>query len=148
MPDGKVIIDTNVYITAIRQGRDGPAGVRLAQWLPRTYLASVVTAELRAGVRSARGLSAVLGLTDRLGRAGRVVTPTLASWVRAGDTLARIARTRPHLEAVIRHLWNDVLIALSACQVGATVVTDNVDDFSLLRAHLDFDFESFSGTTV
>jgi predicted nucleic acid-binding protein len=33
---------------------------------------------------------------------------------------------------ILLHLWDDALIALSARQVGATVVTDNVDDFALL----------------
>ena len=67
MPAGKVIIDTNVYVTAIQQGRAGPDGsCRLIEWFPRTYLASVVSAELRAGVRSARGLREVLSFTHRV----------------------------------------------------------------------------------
>jgi predicted nucleic acid-binding protein len=63
MPAGKVLVDTNVYITAIRQSREGPTGRQLIEWLPRTYLASVVSAELRAGVRSAGGLRAVRTFT-------------------------------------------------------------------------------------
>jgi hypothetical protein len=54
MPTGKVLVDTSVYVRAIGQGRDGSTGMHLIEWFPRTYLASVVSAELRAGVRSAR----------------------------------------------------------------------------------------------
>jgi predicted nucleic acid-binding protein len=57
--------------------------------------------------------------------------------------LARIARSRLDLSDAVLHLWNDALIALSAHQVGATVVTDNVDDFALLGEYVDFEFEPF-----
>ena len=40
-------------------------------------------------------------------------------------------------------LWNDALIALSARQVGATVVTRNVGDFALLRRYARFEYEAF-----
>lgn len=147
MPTGKVLIDTSVYVRAIRQGRDGSTGMHLIEWFPRTYLASVVSAELRAGVRSARGLQEVLNFTDAFGRVGRVVTPTAQSWNQAGDILARIARTRPDLSDAVRYLWNDALIALSARQVGATVVTENADDFALLREVVAFGFEPFRVAT-
>lgn len=47
--------------------------------------------------------------------------------------------------AGIRHeaLWNDALIALSARQIGATVVTRNVRDFALLRRYARFESEPF-----
>jgi predicted nucleic acid-binding protein len=38
-------------------------------------------------------------------------------------------------------LWNDVLIALSARRIGATLVTRNVEDFELLRRYLRFELE-------
>jgi predicted nucleic acid-binding protein len=144
VPAGKVLIDTNVYITAIRQGLEGPAGARLIEWFPRTYLAAVVSAELRAGVRSSRGLHAVLSFTSAFVRVGRVVAPTPQSWDQAGDVLARIARARSDLEDAVPGLWNDALIALSARQIGATVVTDNTDDFTLLREYVDFRFDAFA----
>lgn len=148
MPAGKVLVDTSVYITAIRQGREGPTGMQLIEWFPRTYLASVVSAELRAGVRSARGLSAVRSFTDGFGRVRRVVAPTPQSWDQAGDILAQIARSRPDLSDAIHQLWNDALIALSARQVGATVVTDDLNDFALLREHVDFGVEPFAVATA
>jgi predicted nucleic acid-binding protein len=141
MPAGKVLVDTSVYIRAIRQGRTGSTAMHLIEWFPRTYLASVVSAELRAGMRSARGLREVLNFTAAFARVGRVVTPTAQSWNQAGDILARIVRTRPDLSDTVRDLWNDALIALSARQVGAIVVTETADDFALLRQVVAFGFE-------
>ena len=41
--------------------------------------------------------------------------------------------------------WNDALIALSERQIGASIVTDNVKDFELLRRSERFDLEPFGG---
>lgn len=49
-----------------------------------------------------------------------------------------IPSTRP-----AARLWNDTLIALSARQIGASVVTGNVGDFELLRRFVRFDLEPF-----
>jgi len=35
-------------------------------------------------------------------------------------------------------LLNDVLIALCACRLGATLLTHNREDFRLIRRHRDF----------
>jgi predicted nucleic acid-binding protein len=43
----------------------------------------------------------------------------------------------------IARLWNDALIALSARQIGASVVTGNVGEFELLRRFVRFDLEPF-----
>jgi len=43
----------------------------------------------------------------------------------------------------IARLWNDALIALSARQIGASVVTGNVGHFELLRRFVRFDLEPF-----
>ena len=43
-------------------------------------------------------------------------------------------------------LWSDVLIALSARQIGATLVTRNVADFELLRRYVRFELEGQPGS--
>jgi predicted nucleic acid-binding protein len=135
------VFDTNVYVAALREGLSGSSSVRLQDALPRTYLASVVSGELRAGARDETGRRAILMLVDRFERVGRVVTPGAESWNDAGDILARIARDEPAFRTKIRGRWNDVLIALSARQIGATLVTENVRDFDLLRHYVRFDLE-------
>ena len=146
MPGGRwVVFDTNVYVAALREGVDGPAFARMRDRAPRTFLASVVSAELRAGAADQTGRLAVLELVDRFDRLGRVVTPDARSWNLAGDVLADIRRREPGRQAKIASLWNDALIALSARQIGASIVTDNVKDFELLRRSVQFDLEPFGG---
>jgi len=144
MPRGKCILfDTNVYVAALREGVRGAAFARIRESAPRTFLASVVSAELRAGAVDQTGRSVVLALTDRFDRLGRVVTPEARSWSLAGDVLGDIRRGEPGLRDTIASLWNDALIALSARQIGASVVTANVADFELLRRFVRFDLEPF-----
>lgn len=71
-------------------------------------------------------------------RAGRLVTPTFADWVDASDVVAAIEETDRRWRSKLPLLANDVLIALSARRIGATVVTYNAQDFELIRAHREF----------
>jgi predicted nucleic acid-binding protein len=89
------------------------------------------------------GRTAVLELTHRFDRLGRVVTPEARSWSLAGDVLEAIRQHEPGLRDKIARLWNDALIALSARQIGASVVTGNVGDFELLRRFVRFELEPF-----
>ena len=145
-----MVFDTNVYVAAVREGVSGSAFARIRESAPRTFLASVVSAELRAGAMDRTGRLVVLELIDRFDRLRRVVTPDARSWNLAGDVLGDIRRREPGPRAKIASLWNDALIALSARQIGASIVTDNVKDFELLYfcaafgRHLDDLYNTFS----
>jgi predicted nucleic acid-binding protein len=140
MPVGRwVVFDTNIYVAALREGLNGVSFARLEEAGPRTFLASVVSAELRSGALDEAGRRAVTELVKRFERLGRVVVPTAGSWNAAGDVLAKIARHDPGFRTKIRRLWNDALIALSARQIGATLVTENLRDFGLLRRYVRFE---------
>ena len=141
-----LVFDTSVYIAAIRSGPSSPALLMLQDDLPRTYLASVVAAELRAGSTTESARRAVHEFTGWADRVGRVVTPGASDWERAGDVFGRIRRTEPRLRSKVPSLWNDVLIALSARQIGATLVTRNVADFELLRRYVRFELEGQPGS--
>jgi predicted nucleic acid-binding protein len=134
-----MVFDTTVYVAAIREGLASPAARTLEAARARTYLASVVSAELRAGALTEAGRRAVQELTLWSHRVDRVVTPTAGSWERAGDVFGRLRRLEPRLRSKVPTLWNDLLIALSARQVGATLVSENVHDFELLRRYVSFD---------
>ena len=145
MPGSRwLVFDTTVYIAAIRGGLGSTAARALEAWRTRTYLASVVSAELRAGATVEVARRAVHDLTIWSHRVERVVTPTTASWERAGDVLGQLRRREPALRSRLASLWNDLLIALSARQVGGVVVTDNLRDFELLRRYVHFDLASVS----
>ncbi len=140
-----VMFDTNIYVSALREGLSSTPFGRLQAAAPRTFLASVVSAELRAGALDEGGRRAVMELARRFEQLGRVVVPTARSWNDAGDILAKIARREPGLRGKIRGLWNDTLIAMSARQIGATLMTENITDFELLRRYVRFEFESAPG---
>jgi predicted nucleic acid-binding protein len=135
----RLVFDTGVYIAAIQGGFFSPAFRTLQEKLPRTYLASVVSAELLAGATNQAARKTVLDFIRRAHRVRRVVTPDAGAWERAGEILSEIRRKEPHLRSKIPTLWNDLLIALCARQVGATAVTQNARDFELLRRYLRFD---------
>ena len=137
------VFDTNVYVAALREGLNGATFEHLRRYAPRTVLASVVSAELRAGALDRAGIDAVQDLTEPFERRGRVVTPDANSWNQAGDVLADVWRREPRARATVRSLWNDALIALSARQIGATVVSGNVRDFALIGRYARFQFEPF-----
>ena len=137
-----MVFDTNIYVAALREGLGGLSFGRLEEAAPRTFLASVVSAELRAGAVDDVGRRTVIDLVKRFERLGRVVVPTAGSWNDAGDVLAKIARRQPGFRTKAHGLWNDALIALSARQIGATIVTGNRHDFELLRRYVRFALET------
>jgi predicted nucleic acid-binding protein len=140
-----VVFDTNVYVAALREGYGGASFGRLEEAVPRTFLVSVVSAELLVGARDEGGRRAVRELVHRFQRLERVLVPSAASWNDLADVLARIARQEAGLRSRIHRLWNDGLIAMSARQIGATVITQNVRDFELLRRYVRFELEPAPG---
>lgn len=67
------------------------------------------------------------------------MTPTERHWIEAGEILKHV-RDREHYDSdKIRDLAFDVLIALSARSIGATLVTCNEADFRAIGRHLAFD---------
>jgi predicted nucleic acid-binding protein len=140
-PARKVVFDTNVYIEAIQGGPQAQAYQLLLATLPRTYLSAVVVQELITGAVDAVGERLVGRLIQRTERTGRVVTPTYADWKETGRVLARISRREPGQRTRIPRLVNDVLLALSARQIGATLYTFNREDFTLIVRYTRFALE-------
>lgn len=140
MTAGKwLIFDTSVYIAAIRGGPASRFVHELQSALPRTYLSAVVSAELRAGALDEAARKAIEHFTRKAHDVGRLITPNLASWQKAGDVLRMIHGKEPHLRAKLPMLWNDLLIALSARELGALVVTMDAADFELLRRYAQYE---------
>jgi predicted nucleic acid-binding protein len=113
----------------------------LMESLPSTYLSSVVSAELHSGAIDARGQKLIHQLSSRFKGVGRIVTPNPSSWNNAGIILARIRKKEPHLYSVLRNLWNDALIAMSALQIGAVLRTRNEKHFRLIAKYKSFGYE-------
>jgi predicted nucleic acid-binding protein len=94
---------------------------------------AVVLSELRRGARTRAARKLVEGLF-RL--AAVQWEPTAADWRNAGLLIRRIGDREGWAKSKRRDFQNDVLIGLTARRYGATVVTANRSDFTLLSREL------------
>jgi len=125
------VLDTSLYIDNFRTGR---FTVRLLQSSFIVRCSSVVLHELLRGARTPLERKFVTELSRRC----RVLTPTEQHWSQAAEILRRMRRSERYEATKIRNLVFDVLIALSARSIGATVVTSNRDDFQTIQRYVSF----------
>lgn len=133
----RVVFDSDLYIDWIE------AGLHQELMLDRSlirYMSTVVLLELQAGALTTASADAVSDLYKTFGRTGRLLVPSAETYWRAGSVLRTLqARHRVNLQRRVR-LANDCLIALSARQIGATLLTRNVRDYKLIREVTPFAF--------
>jgi len=129
LPIGNLaILDTSVYIENFRTGRFMLDLLR-SPWIVRC--SAVVLHELRRGARSALELQFVSDLAKRI----RIITPIERHWLESAEILSRIGRKSGYDSTKLRELAFDVLIALSAREIGATLITCDRKDLSEIRKH-------------
>lgn len=126
----KHFIDTDLYIDLIRAG-DSHLVIReiYERETPGIHFSSIVAQELLAGAQSASGKKLIQRLLRPFEQAKRIVTPTHSVWNEAGNILAEILRRHPNYRSKLPGFVNDVLLAVSARSIGATLYTRNRDDF-------------------
>ena len=128
------ILDTSVYIENFRTGR---FAFRILRSPLIIRCSSVVLHELLRGAVTRVEHRFVTDLARRC----RTLTPTESHWMQAADILGRL-RGREHFDtAKIGELAFDVLIALSARSIGATLITCNETGFQIIRRHLPFSLD-------
>ena len=139
----KFILDTNLYIDALR---NAAAAIlfegHYRALLPSIHMSSVVVQELLAGAESqVHSAKLERDMLRPFERRGRIVAPSHEAWRRSGQVLAALARRNGlDLRRVPKSFVNDILIALSCREAGATLVTNNLDDFARIRAEVDFEY--------
>ena len=123
---GKVILDTNVFIDYLRVGR-------YAEWVFGgvgeiiRFLSAVVMMELRLGANTRKRTKAV----DQVLAAfpgQRLIAPAPHLFDRAGQLYQTLYGARAGRTDRLAPL-NDLLIALTAREIGATLVTNNLEEF-------------------
>jgi predicted nucleic acid-binding protein len=131
----KAILDTNVYIGWLNRGLHEE--LMLGRGLVR-YLSAVVLMELRAGAVMLPARRAVDHLARAYAAGGRIVAPSSQVYDEAG----RMLRQLKELGREVRRasLVNDVLIALTARTLGATVFSAD-QDHDAIRSLLDYRLE-------
>ncbi|MGH7805186.1 MAG: type II toxin-antitoxin system VapC family toxin [Candidatus Binatia bacterium] len=132
----KLLLDTNLYVDWFNRGLHEP--LVLGQGFVR-YLSSVVQMELRVGAetRPARRM------LDQLARAHTASARITAPSVRVFDEAGLVLRALRMAGREVRRasLVNDVLIALTARSLGATLYTGDVGDFPAIREVRAFSLE-------
>ena len=143
MADARIVYDTSFYIEFLRSKSFALSiRSRYEADIPVTVFSSVVEQELLAGATDQLKVAAVEGLYRPFERVRRIVTPSHSIWQQAGRVLGTMRRTRGDLvDRLGGSFVNDLLIALSARSVGATVVTLNADDFRMIAKYVPLRIE-------
>ncbi|MGA2002299.1 MAG: PIN domain-containing protein [Terriglobales bacterium] len=134
------LLDSSVYISAMRQGDAGVLALRRLSADSPIWLSAVVLEELYAGA-----FGHVRQLVEKMERdfdgVKRILVPNLGDWTQAGRVLARLAVKYGYEKIGQGRLANDTLIAMSAARIGARVVTANERDFRKLAEFRPFQWE-------
>lgn len=129
-----VLFDTSVLIDNQRTARHSE---RIANCPGRIRNCSVVLAELWRGVTRPSERQFLQAL-----EASRpVLSPTAKNWLESGQILQKIRADKGFEPHKLRDLHFDVLIALTARNHGARLITSNRDDFELIREYREFALE-------
>ena len=135
----KSLLDTNVYLGACHSGQARARfEATFLRLLPATFLSAVVAYELGVNAQGRATRLLVQDFIRPLARTGRVVSPSFQDWLDAAEIVTAIHAKETTYRSKLTTLLNDVLIALSARRIGATLITHNRDDFRLIRRHCDF----------
>ena len=129
-----IIFDTAVFIDHLRTARHADRILSVSGLVRNS---SVVLSELYRGATKGEELAFIKSLTKN----HPIVTPTEKNWVESGEILGAIFRDKGFGPEKLRDLHFDVLIALSARHVGATVITSNRADFELIKGYREFSLE-------
>jgi predicted nucleic acid-binding protein len=145
----KVILDTNVYVSACRS-EEARARFRTSFFplLPVTFLAAVVAYELRVNAAGRPTQRLVQEFIGPMESRGRCVTPTFADWIEAAAIVTAIVERDRRWQSKLPALLNDALIALCARRIGATLLTYNAQDFRLIRRHKEFALRVLAAETA
>jgi predicted nucleic acid-binding protein len=112
-------------------------------FLPSISLHSVVVQELLAGAIDERREKLVLeSLIEPFERRDRLITPTYTSWKSAGLIMARLVQRKLVSPGGFKRSFpNDCVLAASCRENGLVLLTENREDFDLIRRVHPFDVQ-------
>ena len=129
-----IIFDTSVFIDHLRTNRHADRLENLSGLIRNS---SVVLSELARGATH----ESELDFVSILAKNHPILTPTERNWLESGSLLYRMREDRGFSPGKLRDLHFDVLIALTARNHGATIITSNQADFEQIRRYKEFHLE-------
>ena len=132
----KVVVDTCVYIDLFNKGlyKNEINGFEKI-----VYLAHPVLHELWIGARGEREKRHLRRFGETFIKLRRLIAPVPSTQLKVGivcNTLYQAGRLNPKYP---KH-YNDVCIALLSRQIGATLLTRNIQDFQAIQEVVDFKY--------
>ncbi len=134
------LLDTSIYIAALRRGSDAVTALQRLDSGAVLWLSAVVLEELYAGAGE-RGRNVVERLERDFDRAKRILVPNLNDWAQVGRVLSQLAAKYDYDQIGQGRLTNDALMAMSAGRLGIRVITANERDFRRLAEFRSFQWE-------
>lgn len=141
--NNKFLIDTNIYIDFINTNKYRE-WVFARDYPTKLFLSAVVLMELYAGAHNRSDIKIVDTIKNPFAKRNMIIAPTIGDYTTAGKILADLQRLRGYELKKSYWLTNDVLIALSARRIGATVVTQNRSDFEAIQQIKGFSLQIMS----
>jgi predicted nucleic acid-binding protein len=140
-----IFLDSNVYIRSFSDetfGTDFRVFHQAA--LPQLALSVVVLTELLVGANSPDREKALRRtIVEPFQARKRIHVPTRQTWELSAGVDRRLRALGGFAASLAqRGFFSDILIAASARELGAVVVTQNVADFALIQRVLDFQFRT------
>lgn len=123
----KVVYDTCLYIDFLRNRKN--EGFFLDRNQIR-FLSPVVMMELLAGSKTNKEKNGLKHLFKPYIKSDRIIQLGLKEYFQAGEILSKIRKKEGAVKPGFSH---DVLIALSASSLGATLLTANKKDFERIK---------------
>jgi predicted nucleic acid-binding protein len=134
MANRVIIFDTSIFIDHLRTNKHAEHFQNFSGLVRNS---SVVLSELARGATN----ESELDFVSILAKNHPILTPTEGNWLESGLLLYRMHEDRRFSPAKLRDLHFNVLIALTARNYGATLITSNKTDFELIGQYKEFPLE-------
>ena len=128
----KAVYDTCVYIDFLRESKNDELFYDRRMF---RFLSPVVVMELRAGAKNSSQIKALDRLFLPYTKSQRIVSLSANMFLKAGEIIRSV---NSEFGRILPGFSHDVLIAISASTIGATLFTSNRRDFEKISRHLSF----------
>ena len=132
----KVVFDTCIYIDLFNRGKYKN---EFSGFKKIMYLSHPVLHELWMGAKTEKEVNHLLYFSHTFIKLKRLIRPHPETQLKIGITCQKLYSSGL-LDPRHPKIYNDVCIALLTRQIGATLVTKNIKDFTVIREIIKFKF--------